>query len=121
LRRARIGPLTEFIYGSGDRKKLTYDTRYRVQTNELLRGTASVASYVYQYDPTGNITRINDQVDASFNRQFGYGDLGRLTSTSTGHAGDGAGLPEHLAEVVVEVGGGVAVGVGDGGEVAGNV
>ena len=80
-----FGPMTALTYGNGSRKEMTYDTRYRVQTNRMLGVFGSpIALYSYQYDPAGNITKIDDLIDASFNRQFGYDDLGRLVSTSTG-------------------------------------
>ena len=71
-----FGPMTALTYGNGSRKEMTYDSRYRVQTNRMLGVFGSpIASYAYQYDPAGNITRIDDTIDASFNRQFGYDDL----------------------------------------------
>jgi hypothetical protein len=48
------------------------------------RNNPPIASYTYGYDPASNITGITDNVDAAYNRQFGYDDLGRLTTTSTG-------------------------------------
>jgi RHS repeat-associated protein len=63
---------------------MAYDFRYRVASNQLVRNGANIAFYLYGYGPAGNITAITDTVDAAYNRQFGYDDLGRLTNTSTG-------------------------------------
>jgi RHS repeat-associated protein len=41
------------------------------------------ADYTYQEDGVGNITQINDAVNATFNRAFSYDDLNRLTTANT--------------------------------------
>ncbi|MEO8217156.1 MAG: hypothetical protein ABI718_08735 [Acidobacteriota bacterium] len=58
--RATLGPLTEVRYGNGTARTMTYDQRYRLLSNELLIGPASLASYGYQYDAVGNVTQIAD-------------------------------------------------------------
>ncbi|HEX8410545.1 MAG TPA: DUF6531 domain-containing protein, partial [Thermoanaerobaculia bacterium] len=81
-----FGPLTEIVYGNGTTKRMTYDARYRAMTNSLAGGEDFIASYSYGHDPVGNITAIHDTLDPSFNRDFGYDDLNRLTVANTGAA-----------------------------------
>jgi RHS repeat-associated protein len=50
-----------------------------------------MARYGYGYDAAGNITRIDDLLEAGYHRGFGYDDLHRLTSTTSGTALWGAG------------------------------
>ena len=44
----------------------------------------TLASYEDDHEPSGNITRMDDLVSAGFNRQFGYDDLHRVTTTVSG-------------------------------------
>jgi hypothetical protein len=39
-----FGPLTEFTYGSGDKKVVAYHSRYRVASNQLVRNGTDIAS-----------------------------------------------------------------------------
>ena len=81
-----FGPATEIVFGNGTVRQTTYDNRYRVQTNVLNRSGSPLASYQYHEDNAGNITGIDDRIDPSFSRSFGYDDLQRLTTTNSGEA-----------------------------------
>ena len=82
-----FGPAKEIVFGNGTTKAMEYDSRYRLERNELLGGEGEpLVSYDYGYDAVGNITRLHDLRDPAFNRDFGYDDLNRLTSASTGEA-----------------------------------
>jgi RHS repeat-associated protein len=56
-----------------------------------MAGATVMAAYSYGYDDTGNITSIQDSIDATRNRTFGYDDLNRLTSANTGSSLWGTG------------------------------
>ena len=81
---APFGPETKIVYGNGTTKTVTVDQRYRIKTNKLTTSTATLASYSYTQDTLGNITQIADLVDATFNRDFVYDDLNRLTTANSG-------------------------------------
>jgi RHS repeat-associated protein len=81
---APFGPETKIVYGNGTTKTVTVDQRYRIKTNKLTNGAATLASYSYTPDALGNITQIADLNDATFNRDFAYDDLNRLTAANSG-------------------------------------
>src|SRR5207244_8169624 len=58
---------------------------------------SSIADYLYQEDPAGNITQIHDAVNAGYNRDFGYDDINRLTSANSGTGLWGAGSYQYDA------------------------
>ncbi|HEX3527742.1 MAG TPA: carboxypeptidase regulatory-like domain-containing protein [Thermoanaerobaculia bacterium] len=86
-----FGPETRLALGNGTVKTMTYDLRYRPLENRLDGSSSTIADYLYQEDAVGNITEIHDALDAGFNRDFGYDDLYRLTSATTGDSLWGAG------------------------------
>ena len=79
-----FGPETSITFGNGTTKTTTYDTRYRPTENKLTKTGATIADYTYTEDLLGNITRIQDATDQTYNRDFTYDDLNRLTGASTG-------------------------------------
>jgi RHS repeat-associated protein len=79
-----FGPATQFIFGNGTTKTMTYDSRYRILENKLTSSAGVIADYNYAEDPAGNITQIHDAADPAFNRDFGYDDLNRLTTATAG-------------------------------------
>lgn len=52
--------------------------------NKLAKGPTTLADYTYAEDSLGNITQIHDAVTATFNRDFAYDDLNRLTTANSG-------------------------------------
>ena len=86
-----FGPLTQLVMGNGTTKAMTYDNRYRVRQNTLTFASGLIADYHYAEDAAGNITQIHDAVDSSFNRDFGYDDLNRLTTATGGSSLWGTG------------------------------
>jgi YD repeat-containing protein len=84
-----FGPETQLVFGNGTTQARAYDLRYRPVENRLDAGPGSaspIADYLYSEDAVGNVTAIHDALDATFNRDFGYDDLNRLTGASTGSA-----------------------------------
>jgi hypothetical protein len=79
-----FGPLTGFTYGNGLKRAMSYDTRYRITDNKLFLPPNNIARYSYSYDPAGNITGIQDSIDATYSRTFAYDDLNRLVTGNTG-------------------------------------
>jgi len=73
-----------FTYGSGLKRAMSYDTRYRITDNKLFNPPTNIARYSYSYDPVGNILGIQDAVDSTYSRTFAYDDLNRLTTANTG-------------------------------------
>jgi len=76
--------MTSMAYGNSTTKTMLYDARYRPQENKLTTATAVIADYLYQEDAVGNITQIHDATNATFNRDFGYDDLNRVTTANSG-------------------------------------
>jgi RHS repeat-associated protein len=82
-----FGPATEIVYGNGTKRAVTYDNRYRPRINDLQKtGGTSIARYEYNYDPSGNVLGIEDELDPARNRSFTYDDLNRLRTANTGAA-----------------------------------
>ncbi|HYH09201.1 MAG TPA: DUF6531 domain-containing protein, partial [Thermoanaerobaculia bacterium] len=79
-----FGPRTEIVFGNGTRQATSFDSRYRPDVNSLIGPNGVIASYDYAHDPAGNVTQIHDVVDPRYNRNFGYDDLNRLTSATSG-------------------------------------
>ncbi|HEV7570810.1 MAG TPA: carboxypeptidase regulatory-like domain-containing protein [Thermoanaerobaculia bacterium] len=86
-----FGPEGQVTFGNGTTKSMTYDARYRPLENKLTSGLGVLADYQYSEDAVGNITAIRDAVDPSYNRDFGYDDLHRLTRANSGSSLWGAG------------------------------
>ncbi len=81
-----FGPEAQLVFGNGTTQTRSYDLRYRPVENRLDGSAAPIADYLYSEDPAGNITSIHDALDATFNRDFTYDDLFRLTGAATGDA-----------------------------------
>ncbi|HZF07956.1 MAG TPA: carboxypeptidase regulatory-like domain-containing protein [Thermoanaerobaculia bacterium] len=81
-----FGPETRTAYGNGTTRTFSYDLRYRPTENRLDGAALPIADYLYQEDPVGNITSLHDALDPSFNRDFAYDDLYRLTGATTGES-----------------------------------
>ena len=79
-----FGPISSIVYGNGTAQTLTYTDRYFPHTNELTDGTTLLSSYGYSEDAVGNITAITDELNAGYDRAFGYNDLNRLTTANSG-------------------------------------
>jgi RHS repeat-associated protein len=79
-----FGPESQLAFGNGTVQSRAYDLRYRPVENRLDGGSGPIADYLYGEDAVGNITSIHDALDATFNRDFAYDDLHRLTGASTG-------------------------------------
>ena len=86
-----FGPEGQLAFGNGTTKSMTYDARYRPLENKLTSGLGVLADYQYSEDAVGNITAIRDAVDPSYNRDFGYDDLHRLTRANSGSSLWGSG------------------------------
>jgi len=79
-----FGPLASFTFGNGATRAMTFDARYRMTENKLSSPPNTIARYTYSYDAGENITAIQDLVDATYTRNFGYDDLNRLITANTG-------------------------------------
>jgi RHS repeat-associated protein len=86
-----FGPMTQLVYGNGTTKSMRFDSRYRPLENKLTGPTGVIAEYDYVTDGAGNITEIHDAINPTFNRDFGYDDLHRLTTANSGASLWGAG------------------------------
>jgi RHS repeat-associated protein len=92
-----FGPEAQLVFGNGTTQTRRYDLRYRPVENRLDGSAAPIADYLYSEDPAGNITAIHDALDATFNRDFAYDDLFRLTGAATGGALWGPGSYQYDA------------------------
>ena len=79
-----FGPMTEITYGNGTVRSMSYDQRYQPVTNTLTGPGGAIAAYSYGHDGAGNVTSIDDSLDAGYNRSFEYDDLNRLVTANTG-------------------------------------
>lgn len=79
-----FGPLKQLVFANGTTQTFAHDNRYRMTANSLTGPSGAIASYAYHYDAAGNITQIEDELDAGYDRSFAYDELNRLTTASTG-------------------------------------
>ncbi|MBA0264915.1 RHS repeat protein [Stenotrophomonas maltophilia] len=81
------GGMRAFTYGNGIVHGMTQNAR---QLPGRVTDSAGVLDDVYSYDGGGNVTRIEDVLDAGRNRTMQYDDLDRLTRASSARfGGDG--------------------------------
>jgi len=59
--------------------------------NKLSTATETLARYSYAEDAVGNITRIHDVTDSTYDRDFDYDDLSRLVTANSGASLWGSG------------------------------
>ncbi len=77
-----FGGISSLTYGNGLAGSINYDNQYRVTS--ITAGVVMNLSYP-TYDANGNITAINNVLDATKNKSFGYDALDRLsTATASG-------------------------------------
>jgi RHS repeat-associated protein len=77
-----FGGVSSLSYGNGIAGSISYDNQYRV--TGITAGSAMSLSYP-TYDANGNITAINNVLDATKNKSFSYDTLDRLsTATASG-------------------------------------
>ncbi len=86
-----FGPAVQLSFGNATTSALTFDSRYRPLRTTLTGPLGTIADYAYDADPVGNITEIHDQLDSSYNRDFGYDDLNRLITAYSGASLWGSG------------------------------
>jgi RHS repeat-associated protein len=86
-----FGPETSVSFGNGTTQTHGYDSRYRILRNTLSGPSGAIADYTYTEDAVGNITSIHDMLDPTYNRDFAYDDLNRLTIANSGLSLWGAG------------------------------
>ncbi len=86
-----FGPVTGLTYGNGLAMQRAYDHDYRLSGLT----TGGVQNLAYAYDPAGNVTNIDDLLDALQDRLFVYDELDRLT-----HATDGSGALDYGYDAV---------------------
>ncbi len=86
-----FGPVERVAFGNGTVQTRSWDQRYRPLENRLDGNVGPLADYVYGLDAVGNVTALHDALDPTYNRDFSYDDLYRLTGASTGDALWGTG------------------------------
>jgi RHS repeat-associated protein len=76
------------VFGNGTTRTAGWNARYQPSTLTLTGGSVGGAvSYTYSLDALGNITGITDNGNTAYNRTFGYDDLNRLATATTGTGG----------------------------------
>lgn len=105
-----FGPATEITYANGTTVSRSFDSRYRLTMNRLSGSGGTIAQYDYTHDGAGNVLTMNDATDGTFNRSFGYDDLSRLTSATTGSSlwGNGSFTYDRMGNMTASTIGGVA-------------
>jgi RHS repeat-associated protein len=89
-----FGPITSISYGNSihpTTQTLTYDARYRPESNMLTASTGTLATYTYLEDPVGNFTQVHDALNSAYNRDFAFDDMNRLTTANSGSSLWGSG------------------------------
>jgi len=76
-----FGPLRQLTYGNGLQQNRSYDQDYRLTQQE----TAGLRSHDYEFDLSGNITRITDNQNIDIGQILGYDELNRLTQADGGY------------------------------------
>jgi len=77
--------MTRMVFNNGTTRSVSYDNRYRVTENKLTNSSgAALADFTYAEDAAGNITQLHDALNATYNRDFAYDDLNRLTTANSG-------------------------------------
>lgn len=81
-----FGPEKQVSFGNGTTRTVSYDNRYRPSENKLVNDNplTTLARYTYQENGVGNVTQIQDAVNAAYNRTFDYDDLNRLKTANSG-------------------------------------
>ncbi|HJQ38933.1 MAG TPA: RHS repeat-associated core domain-containing protein [Thermoanaerobaculia bacterium] len=84
-----FGPLTKLQFANGTTQTFGYDNRYRIIDNDLRLDSVPgqqglIAGYRYDYDASGNVTKLQDKKDPDdYLRRFTYDDLNRLLTANT--------------------------------------
>jgi RHS repeat-associated protein len=79
------GPEADIVFGNGSVQHRTYESRYRMLTNQLTQAAGQLLSaYQYASDGAGNILSIHDALDPTYNRDYAYDDLSRLITANSG-------------------------------------
>jgi len=86
-----FGPETSLSFANGTTQTRVYDQRFRIQRNTLNGPAGTIADYAYSEDNVGNILSIHDMLDSTYDRDFVYDDLNRLTTANSGASLWGAG------------------------------
>jgi RHS repeat-associated protein len=87
-----FGPETDMVFGNGSVQHRTYDSRYRMLTNQWTTANAlPLSAHQYAPDAAGNIVSIHDLLDPAYNRDFAYDDLSRLITANSGSSLWGTG------------------------------
>lgn len=76
------GAIQQLSLGNGATTGYGLDDRYRVNAISTSAAAGSVMSLGFTYDPAGDLTDWDDNLDSSNSRTFGYDDLHRLTSAN---------------------------------------
>ena len=80
-----FGGISSLTYGNGLAGSISYDNQYRVTS--ITAGAVMNLSYP-TYDANGNITAMNNVLDATKNKSFTYDALDRLSSATASEYGD---------------------------------
>ena len=82
------GRPNQLTYANGVTSTYGQNSRLWPSTFSTAKGGTAITGTTYGYDSVGNITTINDSVDAGINRSLDYDAINRLT-TATGSWGSG--------------------------------
>ena len=73
-----FGPIKDLTYGNG----LNFDYQHRTDYRTSSISSTSIADKLYGFDAAGNITTIDDALNADLRRDYSFDDLNRLSSES---------------------------------------
>lgn len=75
------GQIKQIKYGNGTVTNYDQNTRLWPSSFTTQKNTGeSHSNSTYEYDGTGNITKIDDTIDLNYNRTLGYDGINRITS-----------------------------------------
>ena len=87
------GPMTSFTYGNGLVRAESYDSDGRRVTTRTALGTNVVQGLTHTWNKDDRMTGLTNQVLPSLTQNYGYDDLGRLTSVNASSGSSALAAP----------------------------
>ena len=78
-----MGPVTGYTYGNGLKRVISYDSDGRRTSTQVKNGAAFVQNLGYGWNSNNLMTSLTDALYPSQTQNYGYDDLGRLTSATS--------------------------------------
>jgi RHS repeat-associated protein len=70
---APFGPRLSSVFGNGTTQTFSYNQRYLLTANKLVKGSTTLSNLTYAENNTGYVTSVTDAVSAAYDRTYTYG------------------------------------------------